>query len=120
MPLEVEARFDRERHTWLENQRIARHHVRRLMGFQADTVPGAMDEQFTQTVASQHITGGGIDALARHPRTRMQGCRLLRFLETCVGIDKRIGSLPQHVGASAVTAIPTWHGAANVDNYAIA
>src|SRR5690606_9763619 len=61
LPWQVDARLDREGHTELERRVIGLDDVRLFVGFEADPVPGPVDEEVAIPALRDHVSSCCVD-----------------------------------------------------------
>ena len=92
LAVEVDPRFDAERHPGFEHRVIARRRVRRLVHLEADPVPGPVDEPIAEPGGLDHRSGRSVDGLDLDPRADDLRRRALRVRDDRV--DAHGGARP--------------------------
>ncbi len=88
--------------------------------FQADPVPGPVEERLAVPGRGDRLARGRVDRLRGHPRPHRGARRLLGVVQHLVVGGELGGRLADRVGAGAVRAVPRRHRAADVHHHRVA
>src|SRR5262249_54834248 len=102
---QVDAGLDGEAHPGLDQPLLALHHVRRLVGGDADAVADAVDEALAVAGGGDPLPGRPVDLLARHTRAHGLEARLLGAPDDLEHLTLLLGGLAHVDGARGVGAV---------------